>query len=271
LGNAGSPINLELLPEYLPKQDHFSAFSVDYVRDMFSNGSNGFLQLRTRHYNQLSKFDTNAIAFGFESPWRINQWALRSTVMTSLLTLDQKLYQKQSMLQLLVTPPLSLPPNMQLSILGSVTRALYPSSKSFDANTSEIRSLLTAQTGAAQWKATAGWMLDQGKDSRLGGDRNGWAASLQVKTRLADQMFGSVLFGEFSWNRQLWQSKKIYAPGLIDYARRQDTEVFRLALSLPVNQHHTIQGEIRNVLNRENISLFNYNSRLFQLSWQWIP
>jgi hypothetical protein len=38
---------------------------------------------------------------------------------------------------------------------------------------------------------------------------------------------------------------------------------------VPFRDHHALQLEWRRVKNNENISLFQYNSRLLQLSWQW--
>ena len=270
LGNAGSQISVQIPPEHLPKADHFTSLSIDYMRDVFSNGSSGFLQLRSRQYNHLSEFDTNIAAIGFESPWRVYDWTIRTSMMASMLTLDKRLYQKQNILQIRITPPLNLPNNLRFSILGSTTRARYPTLTNYDATTSEVRGMFTAQTPAHQLQASAGWLTDQGKDNRLGGNRKGWAANIQFKARLVDQFLGESVFGELGWYRQLWQSEKIYSPGIINQARRQDTTVFRAAINMPLNEHHIIQLEARRTFNRENISYFTYNSHALQLSWQWL-
>jgi hypothetical protein len=47
--------------------------------------------------------------------------------------------------------------------------------------------------------------------------------------------------------------------------------MLRASLAYPIGKHQALQVEARAVRNRENISIFQYNNRQLQLSWQWQP
>ena len=259
-----TPIDLQLLPDFLPKQDRYSTISADYMREFFSNGSIGFAQLRVRQYDSLSQYDTAAVAAGFERPWRISNWGVRATGMLSLLTLDGRLYQKQELLQARVTPPLHLPDAMQFSVVGGLTHLQYPTQANYDSNIWELRGLLSYQTAKYNLQTSLAYLADRATGPRQGGHREGWFASAQGRTRI----YGEVV-GELGWTRQIWQNAAVYSPGLIDQERHQDTQIFRATAIFPIKDRQSVQVELRNVSNKENISLFQYNSKSLQVSWHW--
>ncbi|MFZ6648653.1 tetratricopeptide repeat protein [Undibacterium sp. TJN25] len=263
---AGTPnaIDLQLLPEFLPRQDQYTTISADYMREVSSNGSVGFAQLRVRQYDTLSQYNTIALAAGFERPWRLGNWGLRTTGMLGLLTLDGHLYQKQELLQARVTPPLNLPAAMQFSVVGGLTHLQYPTQINYDSNIWELRGLLSYQSDKYNLQTSLAYMSDLATGPRQGGDRNGWFASAQGRT----QLYGDII-GELGWTRQIWQNELVYSPGLINQERHQDTQIFRAAAIFPVRQRQSVQIELRNVSNKENISLFQYNSKSLQVSWRW--
>jgi hypothetical protein len=100
---------------------------------------------------------------------------------------------------------------------------------------------------------------------RPGGKRHGTITSLTARSRLAGE-----LSGELGYTRQVWNSELPYSPELlIDQVRAQTTQVLRATLSYPLARNHSLQLEARAVRNKENISIFQYNNRLLQLSWLW--
>src|SRR5690606_39181416 len=103
-----------------------------------------------------------------------------------------------------------------------------------------------------------------GQVARPGGDRRGWFAGLQWYTRLGKQWNG-----EAALTHQSWGSSSVYSPGLIDQVRRQDISSARLALQWQFGPQYSVVSEWRVTRNRENISLFRYNSNAVQLSLRW--
>jgi hypothetical protein len=109
-----------------------------------------------------------------------------------------------------------------------------------------------------------GRLDDHALAQRPGGGRSGWFANAMLRRRVAEN-----LTAEAGLVRQAWDSALPYAPGVIEEVRAQRTRTLRATLSYAIDKHQSIQLEARTVQNRENISIFQYNDRQLQLSWQW--
>ncbi|WP_292938403.1 tetratricopeptide repeat protein [Noviherbaspirillum sp.] len=264
IGSGSSRVDLQLLPEYLPQHDQYTLLSAEYSRNLNKNGTVGFVQLRSRENDSLTRYNTTSLRFGIEHPWRIGDWGVRATGAAGFLTLGNQLYQKQGQIQVRVAPPLQLPDHFRFNVLTGLTRVQYATLANYDSNTIETGGLLAYQDNKTQVEASAGYLTDRGGTARLGGDRTGWFASIQGNVRV-----GNNLTGELGWSHQHWLSTSAYSPGLIDQIRRQDTELLRAALVVPIKPQHSLHIELRQVRNNENISIFQYNSQLLQVSWQW--
>lgn len=264
IGSGTSLIQLQLLPEFLPRGDQFTVLSGEYMRELNPNGGIVFAQGRLQQNDSLSSFNTTSLALGAEQPWRAGNWWLRGSGVTALLGLGGHLYQRQLQLQLRATPPLPLPRNLQFSLLGGASRVEYVTLTDYDSLNWEMRGLLTYRNGTSQAQASFGYLTDRAQANRPGGDRNGWLATLSGSRRL-----GSGITAELGWTGQTWVADSAYSPGLIDQARHQHTQVFRGGLSIPLAPKQALNIELRHVRNDENISIFQYNSSQLQVSWQW--
>lgn len=264
IGSGSARIDLQLQPEFRPQHDQFTLLSAEYIREISRNGSVGFVQLRARENDSLNRYNTNSLRFGAEVPWRAGNWNVRGVGSVGFLTLGNELYQKQGQIHARITPPLALPERFRFNVLTGLTRLHYTTLANYDSNTVELSGLLTYQGRKSQVQASLGYVTDRGDAARLGGNRDGWYASLQGQMRLGDN-----LTGELGWSHQHWLSSSAYSPGLIDQIRRQDTQLLRAALIVPIKPQHAVHIELRQVRNNENISIFQYNSHLLQVSWQW--
>jgi hypothetical protein len=263
IGNGTSRIDLQLLPEFLPQDDDYTLLAADYLRDVRRNGV-GFAQLRLRKNDSLSRYDTTSLRLGMEQLWQFGDWSMRGTAAVGLLKLGSQLYQRQGQLQARISVPVSLPEGVQFNLLTGFSRVQYATLKNYDASTAEFGGLLAYQDHRVQVQGSAGYLSDHGRATRLGGDRQGWFAGVQGSVRLP-----ANLIGELGWTRQHWLADSAYSPGLIDAVRRQDTHLIRAGLTLPIKPHHALNIEWRKVINHENISIFQYNSQLLQVTWQW--
>lgn len=263
LGDGSGP-PLQLLPDYLPKADHYSVLSADYLRDLDQDGDIGYAQLHVRQNDHLSDYNTISLFAGAEHPWQAGPWKLRSSALLSALTLGGRLYQEQSQLQLRATPPLTLPAGLDWSVLGSAAHMNYLTLSNFDSNTVELRSMLGYRNDTRQLQASVGWLNDHAVGDRPGGNRQGWSAELYGHSRLWRQ-----LEGELAWSDQRWNNAAEYSPGLIDTVRRQDTHNLRASLLYPLGADTVLQFDWREVHNHENISIFQYDNRQLQLSLRW--
>ncbi|NYE61703.1 hypothetical protein FHW58_002910 [Duganella sp. 1224] len=257
-------VPLELLPEYKPHSDHYSVVSGDYLRDLDADGDLAFAQVHLRQYDHLSAYNSASLFVGAEHPWRLARWQMRSSALLGALTLGGVLYQQQAQLQLRAAPPLKLPKGYDYSVLGSVTRTSYNTLAHFDSTTLELRNVLGYQNDTSQAQAAIGYQRDFGNAARPGGDRSGWSARLYGRRMLRDS-----LQAELELTGQRWRGETPYSPGLIDVTRKQNNVVLRSVLSYAVRRDQTVQFEWRQVRNRENISLFQYDAHQIQLSWRW--
>ena len=260
----GTPIELTLLPDFLPHADQYSVLGVDYMRELTPNGSIGVLQYQVRRNDSLHQYDTAALFAGIESPWRIGAWTVRTGATLGAVSLGQQLYQRQAQLQARVTPPLRLPAGLQYSLIGNASYADYLTLTNFNSNTAELRNLLSWRSNTWNASASFSWMSDHARDQRPGGDRHGNFTSLLLRRSLSDK-----LSAELGYTRQSWRSALPYSPGLIEAVRAQRTEMLRAGISYQFAKQYSLQFEARAVHDRENIPIFQYNNRILQLSLLW--
>jgi hypothetical protein len=258
-------VELPLLEDFLPRRDQYTQLGVDYVRDVTANGTLGFLQFYGRHYDRLHDYDTAALYAGIESPWRFKRWVVRTTGSVGASGLGGHLYQRQAQAQVRVTPPLPVPPRTQLHLIGAATRTDYAGLDAFNSRMLEARVLVSHHAGSFSTNLSAGLLTDRALNDRPGGNRHGNYLSLNLRHPI---QWG--ITGELAYTRQTWNSASPYSPALlIDEVRAQRTQVMRASLSYQIGKQQSVVLEARAVRNRENISIFQYNNRQLQLSWQW--
>ncbi|SFU39114.1 tetratricopeptide repeat protein [Pseudoduganella namucuonensis] len=253
-----------LTPEFRPQHDQYTMLSADYMRDLTPNGTLGFAQFQGRRNDQLSQYDSSALFFGAETPWRFGRWTVRGTVLAGFVTLGSKFYQRQVQLQGRVGPPVPLPYSLQFHMVGSVSRIGYVTLENFDSTTGELRAMLSRRSGDTSVSASVGAQRDRAIGDRPGGDRDGVSVNLNWRHR-----YGGGVTADFGYSLQTWRSSTPYAPTVIEQVRDQRTHTLRGTFTYPVTRNQNLILELRQVVNKENIPIFQYNNRQLQLSWQW--
>jgi len=264
IGSGSTRIDLELMPEFRPQSDRYTLAGGEYLRELETANLSAFAQLRLRANDTLSRYDTGSARFGLERPWKLGEWNIRTMLAADFLSLGGHLYQRQLQLQSRATPPWQLPEGMQLHLFAGLARVDYPTLSNFDAHNAELNAMLVGQHGRLSSQFSLGLLHDRGAARRPGGDRSGVYASMQAQYRIAPG-----LRGELGWALQSWRSDAVYSPKVIEQMRRQNTRLVNAGLAWSPAPQQELQLELRQVRNNENISIFQYNSRLLQLSWQW--
>jgi hypothetical protein len=238
------------------------------LRELSPNGFTGVMQFQTRAYDQLTSFNSTSLFLGIERPWRWGDWGLRAAGSTGWMSLDSQLYVKQSQLQMEVLPPLPLPEHWKLGVTGSWSTLDYPTLSGFDAQWWETRGALTYRKDDSWFQISASAVQDKQRGQRPGGDRSGMFTSVQGRTTWSTP-WGQRMLGEAGFQLQSWQADSVFSPGLIDVRRAQNTSIFRLAATLPIDVQQAVILEFKDTQNYENISIFEYRNQSVQLSWQW--
>ncbi|WP_292040137.1 tetratricopeptide repeat protein [Massilia sp. UBA6681] len=260
----GGQVEYELSGDFTPRSDQYTQLAGDYMREVTPNGVLGFVQYQVRRNDSLHQYNTSSLFTGLEAPYRWGRWRLRAIGTLGLVTLGGQLYQRQAQLQARIEPPLRLPAGTQFNVVVALTRNSFPALTNFDSTTEELRGHLSWRRGDHYASATLGYLNDHALAHRPGGDRKGGFTNLLLRHQL-----GHGLRTEFGYSRQTWNSSRAYSPGLIDEVRAQATQVLRASVSYALDKRHALVLEARAVRNRENISIFQYNNRQLQLSWQW--
>ena len=254
----------ELTSEFLPHPDSYNMLSASYVRPLNALGTMAIVQLYDRRNDHEHSQDTSSVLAGVEHAWTLGRWRARATGAYGAITLDGKLYQRQEQLQLRASPPITLPEKLDFAAMLNFSRVSYPSRPAYDGNTVELGGVLSYRGKADQGQFILSKLHDNGTAERPGGNRDGWYASAQWYTALARD-----LYGEAALSQQHWRGSSVYSPDLVDVVRRQTTISARAALQWYFRQNLSLHLEGRLARNRENISLFEYNSRALQLSLRW--
>lgn len=263
LDTSSGPIEYALSSDFLPHHDQYTMLALDGTRELTRNGTVGFFQALERRNDHLHHYDSTSLFAGLDTPWRFGEWSAHSTMSLGAVTLGNHDYQHEAQLQARVTPPLPLPASTQFSLLAGVTRNEFQTLQNFDSSTYELRGLLNYHQDGLLASATLGYLDDRASALRPGGSRDGLYGNLLVRKAWTDR-----LSEELGYTVQSWHGELPYAPGLIDNVRRQLTQSLRATLSYRLGEHQVVQIEGRAVHNREDISIFQYNNRQLQLSWQ---
>lgn len=253
-----------LLPEYLPKRDHYTVLSGDYMRELNQRGTLGFVQVGMRRNDRLDDYNTASLFGGLEQPWQLGRWRMRASAFTGMLRLGGRLYQQHAQVQLRATPPIDLPGPLELYGVAALSYVNYKTLTNFDSNTSELRAVLAHRAGPGLVQASVGFLNDHAVGTRPGGDRDGWYLGLSGRRRL-----NQALQVELDLARQSWNGELAYSPPVIPDVRAQRTMTARATMVYALSQNHSLRLEARHVRNKENISIFEYHNTVLQLSWQW--
>ncbi|TFW30245.1 tetratricopeptide repeat protein [Massilia arenosa] len=264
IGSGSNQVEQTLSPDYLPQSDGYAQLALDFTRELSQKGTLAFAQVRARRYDSLRAQDTAAVLAGVLRPFTIGNWGARASGSVSAVTLGGKMYQSQALVQGQLAPPFKLPGQFDFALSGALGHVQYVSRHAFDADNGEAGVMLQRRGEGQQLQLGLGRMADRGATARLGGNRHGWYGSALYQWRI-NEHFSS----ELGWSRQDWHGQTVYSEGLIDVVRHQSTRQWRLGGSWQINKHNSLQFEWRDIHNRENISLFQYNGHAVQLNWRW--
>jgi hypothetical protein len=264
LGTGSAETEYELDPAFLPKGDSFSQLAGSYLRPLGNSDTSVIVQVYSRWHDHEHAQDTASALGALERTWKAGDWRLRGTAALGYVVLDRVLYQRQQQVQARVTPPLPLPQGAEFAFYGNLNHVMYPTRPAYDGNTLEMGGIFGYRASHSLTQATLTRLQDESSENRPGGNRNGWFGSVQWYGDVASRL---SLEAGLTW--QQWRSDKVYSAGLIETRRLQQTTTVRAAGNWQLRPHTNLVLEWRGTFNRENISLFQYNSRALQLSLRW--
>jgi hypothetical protein len=265
IGTGSTRTEYQLDPSLLPRADGFSQLAASWLRPLGNTDSDVIVQAYARRHDTVHAQDTASVLAAAEHTWKPFAWRLRGTAAVGYVTLDGALYQRQQQVQARLAPPAArLAPGVEFAATANYNHVAYPTRQAYDGNTLEIGGIFGYRSRLGFVQATLTRLHDDSAADRPGGDRKGWFGNLQWSSDVT-----SRLGLEAGLSHQMWRSDEIYSPSLIDRRRLQNTTTVRAAGQWLLRPHTSLVLEWRGTFNRENISLFQYNSRALQLSLRW--
>jgi tetratricopeptide (TPR) repeat protein len=265
IGTGSTRTEYQLDPSLLPRADGFSQLAASWLRPLGNTDSDVIVQAYARRHDTVRAQDTASVLAAAEHTWKPFAWRLRGTAAVGYVTLDGALYQRQQQVQARLAPPAArLAPGVEFAATANYNHVAYPTRPAYDGNTLEIGGIFGYRSRFGFAQATLTRLHDDSAADRPGGDRKGWFGNLQWSGDVT-----SRLGLEAGLSHQMWRSDEIYSPSLIDRRRLQNTTTVRAAGQWLLRPHTSLVLEWRGTFNRENISLFQYNSRALQLSLRW--
>lgn len=263
IGSGSSLIELVLLPEFQPKSDSFTSITAEYSRQL-TTSLLGTLVYHNRLFDVQRPYNMHKLELGLEQTWQRGDWITRGMASSGLTVLNNRLYLKQHQLHVALTPAALDSTPWQTNLLSGISLLEYPLLDNFNAYIWETRATLSYRKNHFQWQAMLGHQTDYAAAARPGGHREGTTWSLAGK-----YLFGEKIFVEAGVQEIYWQSRKPFLPGFIDRKRKQQLTSAHLATTLKLDADNALTAALQLVSNRENISVFAYQNRILQVSWQF--
>ena len=266
VASAMGPMTLSLTDDYLPKADQWTALSAAWSDGLWGGQGLAFASVQLRKFDTLQSFDQSAATLGLECPWDWAGWSWRGAVTSAWSTLGDRPYQRLDRLQLQALRPLDGAARWGGGLGVGWTALRYLNVAGFDADVLEARAIVRYDRGPHQAHASLAVAYDRGDAQRPGRDRKGSSAGLSLRGPV-----GGDVFADITLNLQAWDGSATYFPGLIDVRRHQETLTSRVALTVPLASRHNLRLELSSLRNQDNVSIFTFNSRQFNVSWEWQP
>lgn len=264
LGSESSQIELQLLPEYLPKKDHFSMATLSASTQNTAYDVTAFLQFNVRKYDYYSAFNTLSLATGINKVWNHEQWSSQLSFTGAYILLDNSVYQKQASAYLMTMPTYQSEDVFKYNFSAGVNFINYPTLLNFGSNIYEVRTQLVGDFKPFQIITSFAAMYDHAHLERPGGNRKGFFTSVSLRKKIAPK-----IESELSWNHQFWLSSSSYSPGLINEIRRQNNDSVKVGLKYLINKNQSISLDLNAFNNMENISFLEYKNKSIYFSWNW--
>lgn len=138
-------------------------------------------------------------------------------------------------------------------------------------STENARTYALRVTRQYRWTANtsglmgAGWLSDQARQQRAGGDRQGHTLQFTLQHILPQ---GPL---QLHWSQVRWASGQNFSPNLVDYRRQNTTTQWSLSQHIKLSPHSHLYLEFQRTAAQDNVPLYQHTSNSLMAGWiqQW--
>lgn len=259
LGSGAGAIELELDEGYRPRSSAFVQAAADYTAGLGESGVS--LQLGLGHRNNLQQGDFNLTTASatLARDFSVGGAALRAQVDLAEIWLAGRHYQGTRGASLQFARPDG---RGGWLATAEANRVHYVTEPAQDAWQFEL-GLTREHRFSASATVYAGLFLhhDDATRARAGGDRSGY----RVQAGGAFALSGWYLRPLLSYTR--WDSKELFAPGLLDVHRRNRLVQAVLQAEKPLTMQSSLLLELRSRRARDSVALYSYTAHVLSATF----
>lgn len=257
--NQGSNlIELQVAPSFRPRADEF--LQADFIYQNL--GLSAHLQMRQNFTED--EFDVLSGFVGYQTKPYLPGLNVQLGAVAGALTLGGNLYQTTYQVNTHITPTTLQSQNFGTRLITAASRVNYPSLGGADAELFDLA--LENIWGQRDYSVATrvDYTFDNATKNRAGGNRNSLGYNLELLKPLDNNIDIRLGYG-----KRHTLGEDMFSPGFFNMRRSQVRTSYNLTVTKALGKATALKLQVRKVLNRENIELFEYDNTVVRLSLLW--
>lgn len=262
LGSGSNPTTVTLDDEFLPRPSLFLGVNA-YLSHAVDERNSIYGAVSTQQYASADGFDQALLSVGHGHAFSGRGWQVSSDLNVALRTLGGILYQESFAGRLQALPPAAYRAGLPFGLDLRVAYSRYPTRAAF--NSLETTFLIPAFwqfSERVSSRVSAGWMLDQARENRPGGDRSGPLLGAELFYRHSDAWKGYA-----GWQARFLDGELPYAPPLLEMVREQRQHFVSLAAERKFAGAGALRIEYQHTNSADTIPIYRFNSDSVVFYW----
>jgi tetratricopeptide (TPR) repeat protein len=266
---ASGSIPVQLLPQYGRMADGFTQFNGAIKSAAAEDELQTQLSVQLRENDSAKNLNILTAAIDVAKRYEVSSGRLDWVAGLGQANLGGATFQRHTKLRSNWRPNQQFFSDWDTSFGAGVSQINYPAFESMASQLWDVQANFMREWMGARLETYLQASKDLGQANRPGGNKNGtrWGFNL-VKSMGPFQ--GQPVFAKLGFDGQTWRSASAYSPGFIDESRRQLMSTTFAAIVWPQTRTDHWSFEVRQQRNRENIKIFEYEAKTFQLSYRKI-
>lgn len=262
LGTGPSLIRVSLDDEFLPQSSAFLSLNA-YISRATDATNRIYGAFAAQRYASVRRFDQATMALGYERTLPGDDWELSAGMNAAMKTLGGSLYQSALGGGVRIVPPAPYRWDLPVGLEVRLAYLHYPTRTSFDnLETSVLVPSFWQFSDKLAARASAGWLVDNARGPRPGGDRAGATMGVEFFYRASDAWRAYA-----GWQARFLDGETPYAPPLLDAVQRQRRHLLSLAVERMLSEGSLIRLEYQHTENTDTIPIYRFDNDSIVLHW----
>jgi len=262
LGSGPNLIRVSLDDEFLPQSSAFLGLNA-YISRTMDARNRLYGVFTAQRYASVQRFDQATLALGYERTFPGEGWELSASMNAAMKTLGGGLYQSALAGGVRIVPPADYRADLPVGLEVQVAYLHYPTRTNFDnLETSVLVPSFWQLSDNLAARVSAGWLFDNARGARPGGDRAGATMGVELFYRASHAWRAHA-----GWQARFLDGKSPYAPPLLDAVQRQRRHLLSLSVERRLSEGSLIRLEYQHTENMDTIPIYRFDNDSIMLHW----